>query len=428
MPAIRRRFHRYRLALALWLAAGCADGSPAASEPLVPPPAPVMAALACAADVRAATLACRAPGATLADGVSAALLGGQNQYVRLESSGVSYDGSSVFSADVTVQNLVPQVLGTRDDRTPAPEGIRIFFHSGPSVTAGSGTVSVANADGLGAFTGADQPFFQYVEPLATGAVSVPRTWEFSVPNTVQTFEFVVYVAAPVRRESGWIEFSHAGSGMYVGSEGREPTTLRGITGAALAAQPIDWSTSSPAVATVDASGTITGISVGTAVITATSGSRSGSLALRVYPEPFPVSVQAENGHPSIYRLIFMPGFGRANGADSMEVAVQASGFEVGLVSVSLRSPSGMQYRNCSVYSPHDTVAFYCNAGVLAEDTELGLWQVDSVSVDDEAFSGVELEAAGAATVFQVRAANTPAPPVCGLQPFSPPECVVPGTP
>src|SRR5437867_9539711 len=157
--------------------------------------------LTCAADVRAQTLSCTAPGVGAAAGKLSAdlVLGGQGTYVGLRSSAVSYNaGTSTFRADVTVQNLTAVPLGTSDGSTVT--GVKVFFYSGPSVVSGTGTVSVANPDGMGTFTGTNQPFFRYDEILQTAQVSSARTWRWSVPNTVTTFAFQVYVDAASPQE------------------------------------------------------------------------------------------------------------------------------------------------------------------------------------------------------------------------------------
>jgi len=185
------------LALAAFGSA-CSDRSP--SGPALSPPVSVRL-LTCQADVRAQTLTCATPGPTVtgsAAGASADLiLGGQGMYVQLRSSNVSYDaGTQIFRADVTVQNLTALNLGTPDGSTVT--GVKVFFHSGPTVTAGAGTVTVANADGTGTFTGTNQPYFLYNEILPTGQVSSGKTWQWSVPSTVAFFTFQVLVDAAVQ--------------------------------------------------------------------------------------------------------------------------------------------------------------------------------------------------------------------------------------
>jgi hypothetical protein len=183
------------------LAAGaCADHNPA-GPPVGPPEdaPPVHAAVQCRMDVRAQTITCGPAAPETPPGVSPLIVGGQGTSVRLASSGTSYDASTgIFRSSVTVQNLMAFALGTEDGYFPSPEGVRVFFHSGPIVTQGTGAVSVANADGEGIFTTAGQTYFQYDGILAPGGTTAPREWRFNVPSTVDYFVFTVMVSAPIR--------------------------------------------------------------------------------------------------------------------------------------------------------------------------------------------------------------------------------------
>src|SRR2546426_1041622 len=166
------------------------------SMPSGPAAEPLVARLiTCRADVRGGTLACSQPTLTPTGRISADLvLGGQGTYVALRSSNVSYSaGTATFQADVTVENLTVLPLGTADGGTVT--GVKVFFSSGPTVTSGTGTVTVANPDGTGTFTGTSQPYFLYNEILPTGQVSSGKTWQWSVPSTVGFFTFQVLVDA-----------------------------------------------------------------------------------------------------------------------------------------------------------------------------------------------------------------------------------------
>ena len=152
--------------------AGCArDGGPVGPVAGIGTPDGVQTSLSCQADVRSGSISCTAPGANLG-GASGALIGGQGVYVLLESMNVSYDPAAAdgptFSANVAIRNYLTQPIGTADGITPDPDGIRIFFVSEPQVTAGTGVVTVRNADGTAEFTSADQPYFRYDAPLASG--------------------------------------------------------------------------------------------------------------------------------------------------------------------------------------------------------------------------------------------------------------------
>ncbi|MDB4948602.1 MAG: large protein [Gemmatimonadetes bacterium] len=182
------------------LAAACTDAVLPA-----PPVAPAgMAMAVCVVNVPAATFACTDPRVARAGapGVHAdRILGGQDVYVRLASSGTAYDaGTEVLSSNVTVQNLLQQQMGTPDGSTVT--GVKVFFHSGPVVVTGSGSVSVKNADGTGLFTSNDQPYFDYNEILTPYQISSSHAWQFNVSPGVTSFTFTVYVSAALSNESG----------------------------------------------------------------------------------------------------------------------------------------------------------------------------------------------------------------------------------
>jgi hypothetical protein len=201
------RPHRSWLAvtLALGLGLGACRDLPTEGAAAAPAPTPGVrdrTALTCTVQVRARTLSCRIP--DLPRGMkSNIILGGQGQHVRLTSSNVSYDGGDqVLSADVTVQNLIDQPLGTNGTDTT---GVRVFFNSGPTVTEGSGMVTVLT-DSVGTFLAANQPYFKYDGVIPPRSVSAPQLWEFSVDPSVVSFIFQVYVEAEVPVESGVIHF------------------------------------------------------------------------------------------------------------------------------------------------------------------------------------------------------------------------------
>ena len=128
-----------------------------------------------------------------------AIIGNQGVYVKLTSSNVSYDSQSgIFQFDETVQNLLNESIGTPDGVVADSNGIRVFFATGPTPTAGSGEITVVNADGTDLFTSSNQPYFLYSEILAKDQVSQSHTWQLLVPNTVSTFTFTVYVSANVQ--------------------------------------------------------------------------------------------------------------------------------------------------------------------------------------------------------------------------------------
>lgn len=183
------------------LAVACTDDIIAPAAQLPSPENPAASGpsqeLTCVASVRAATITCQTP-APSAGGASAVIFGGQNSYVRMVSSNTAMNtGTGVFSADVAVQNLLPQTIGSTDGVTVDAKGIQVFYASGPSVTAGSGSVTVANADGTATFLGEDTEYYQYSQLLASGATSASKPWRWNVAAGVESFTFKVYVSTVV---------------------------------------------------------------------------------------------------------------------------------------------------------------------------------------------------------------------------------------
>lgn len=137
------------------------------------------------------------------------LLGNQNVNVTLASSNANYNaGLGRLTFDVTVRNRIGQPLGTTDGTTLDPTGVRVFFHQGPTVTSGSGVITVVS-DGTDVFLGASQPYYQYNEVLSEFELSPVKQWRLDMPNTVETFSFLLYVSAPVQYPNGWISFDPA---------------------------------------------------------------------------------------------------------------------------------------------------------------------------------------------------------------------------
>lgn len=183
--------------------AACSDQQPlgesreSTAQPAPRLPHRVLQAFDCTAVVGAG-VSCR-PASGGAGGASAAVFGGQNVYVKLQASNISYDSTTqIFRTDVTVENLLNEAIGTPDGTTADPDGIRVFFNSGPAVTSGSGTVTVANPDGTGFFTAPNQPYFTYSEILAKNDTSAANTWQFNMPPTVGYFVFSVLLETDVQ--------------------------------------------------------------------------------------------------------------------------------------------------------------------------------------------------------------------------------------
>lgn len=277
------------LAAAIALSA-CSDTvAPVSREPEVPGGQQPLTAVQCSANVVSGSVSCGTPSAGGAQ--AAVLIGNQGTYVRLTSSNIAITADT-FAFDVTVQNLLPQPIGTTDinELTPDPNGIRVFFAQGPTST-GAGTISVANPDGVGTFTAANQPYYQYNESLDTDLVSAAKRWKLRFTPEVTNFTFLLYVSTEVPFPNGYI----TGLPYVLTLNPSETVTLGGTVrnrvGDALPGEAITFVSNAPGVASVSGN-QVTGNAIGFAELTATSGSRPGVFAPAVAVCP---SVVVTNG-------------------------------------------------------------------------------------------------------------------------------------
>ena len=277
------------------------------------PPGAFAAALTCYVDAEAETFTCSRSetaetqgSGTLSHASGSLIVGGQDQYVRLSNGtingfyiDVADPGTDTiqYQTDVTVENLIVQALGTEDGTTLHVDGVRVFYHSGPTTTAGSGTVRVVAADGTASYTDVDQPFYQYDELLQPAQTSSPKTWVWNMPTTASAFVFQVYVVAQVQYPDGWVEITPDAVDLAVGAD----TTLTADVYSAVSLEPtaeVSWSTSDPSIATVDGAGTVSGVSDGYATITATSGELTADAAFTVGTPP-PVDITGVSPSPML---------------------------------------------------------------------------------------------------------------------------------
>ncbi|HEY0038082.1 MAG TPA: lamin tail domain-containing protein [Longimicrobium sp.] len=180
---------------ALALLAACADRGPLEPDPATAP-LPNTQRFECIARVHERTVTCAAPAPVSPSLRRGAIIGGQGQFVKLTTTNVAFDaGTGIFSGDVTVQNLLPYAMGTQDGVSPDPAGIRVFFHTGPTVTSGWGVATVQNPDGVGTFTATNQPWFQYPGILGPGQTSAAKSWRFHLDPDVAHFAFTLFVSA-----------------------------------------------------------------------------------------------------------------------------------------------------------------------------------------------------------------------------------------
>ncbi|HEX6911004.1 MAG TPA: Ig-like domain-containing protein [Longimicrobium sp.] len=265
------------------LAACDADG-PTGAAPAPAPPAE-LARLDCTVAVTDGRLACQ--GAVPSTGDARGLVvGGQGTYVFLQASNHSYNSSdNVFSIDVTVQNLLPQALGTTDGITLDSAGVRVAFDVEPYPAGGDLGAEVGLLGEQRAFLlHPNQAYFQYDEVLQPNQTSSPATWEFSMPPSVTSIRFIVYVITQVPHPGGFVDLTPAVDSLVEGATTTLAATVRSPLGVEIAGQTVTWGTSDGAVATVDGSGVVTAVAPGAATITATSGARTGQATIVVCPD------------------------------------------------------------------------------------------------------------------------------------------------
>ncbi|HEX8392175.1 MAG TPA: DNA/RNA non-specific endonuclease [Longimicrobium sp.] len=182
------------------LAVACTDSvvAPTAQAPTPDGPAggPSLE-LSCVASVKAGSITCQTP-APSTGGADAVIYGGQNTFVRMLSANTAYNsGTGVFTTDVRLQNLLPQVIGSVDGVNVHANGIRVFYAVAPYVTSGSGSVTATPVDGNDSFLNGPADYYQWNQLLKPDSISTVKQWAWNVDATVNTFAFKVYVSAEV---------------------------------------------------------------------------------------------------------------------------------------------------------------------------------------------------------------------------------------
>lgn len=356
-------------------AAACADRdvvTPAA--PVAPPAASITAQYRCDADVHAGIITCAVP-APSGGARPDLIVGGQNVFVKLRSSNITVS-SGIFAFDVSLQNLLAQPMGTTDGTTPDPAGTRIFFVSGPTVTAGSGSVSVANPDGTATFTAAGQKYYEYDGVIGPGATSGNKNWQIAFDPGVTHFSFLLLVSAPIPKESGWVSISEPNQTINVGEQVALTGKVLSGTGVQISA-PVTWSTSDSTVATIDGGGNVTGVANGTAVITATAGARSGTTTVTVAP--------VDSAAPALTGFSVSPTTVNAGDSVGFNVTATDAGVGIASVAVSAVSPSFSQTASCSTQTPSsgtiNSGTFTCYAHIPV-GAQAGAWNALSVTLAD----------------------------------------------
>src|SRR6476661_4055365 len=163
---------------------------PLGQEQLAPP---VLLSLTCQMNGNSATITCTAPTASPPQGVNASVIyGATATYAIFFPFNLVKDTvAQTWQFTAYLQNLLKQSIGTLNGTTTT--GVKVFvtdFHA----TSGTGTVSVANADGTGTFTAPNQPYFNYNQIIASNSYSGNKLWKFNVPNTVTAVSMSILIS------------------------------------------------------------------------------------------------------------------------------------------------------------------------------------------------------------------------------------------
>src|SRR5437867_9458777 len=170
--------------------------------------------------------------------------------------------TSVPVVSVTVTPAAPSVLvGQTVQLTATPKDANGNPLSGRTVTWSSGNLSVATVNGSGLVRG-----------VTAGSATITATCE-GQSGTVSATVTSPSVAS--------VTVSPAAANLGIGTTLLLTATLKDSVGNVLTGRTVAWTSNASGVATVDASGLVTGVTAGAATITATSGAKSGTAAVTV---------------------------------------------------------------------------------------------------------------------------------------------------
>jgi len=161
--------------------------------------------------------------------------------------------------------VVSLLIGTAVQLTATTTDSAANVLSGRTISWSSSAPAVASVNGTGLATSVGQ-----------GSATITATSEgqsAAVPVTV--------TSVPVAS----IQVSPASAGVFVGQTLSLTATTKDSSGGALSGRPVTWATSNSSVATVSSSGLVTGVTQGSATITATSEGKNATAAIAVTIAP-----------------------------------------------------------------------------------------------------------------------------------------------
>src|SRR3989441_418547 len=179
---------------------------------------------------------------------------------RSDTASIAIACQAVASVDVTPTTLALQV-GQTAQLAATPKDANGSSLNGRTVTWTSSNQAVAtmNASGL-------------VSAVAAGAATIAATSEGKTGTAV-----VTVTAVPVAS----VAVTPASASMQTGGTVQLTATPKDANGNPLNGRVVAWTSSNSAVATVSASGLVTGVAIGSTTITATSEGQSGTSSVTV---------------------------------------------------------------------------------------------------------------------------------------------------
>jgi hypothetical protein len=272
-----RNPHIKALALAALLLSAACDDVATAPASVAKAPADgggekVLGSVTCMVDVAAETTRCG----------DFAPLGASATRVTLNTA--QFDlviGPSFYDSGTQRQHLFTGIRNDIGQRIGTHNGINSdstrAFVTNITVISGTGTITPYNPTGYATLTAPNQAYWEYyevVEPTETTG-STPD-WVFNVPSTVSAWSYTIAVSTPVQHPNGWIEVSGNTSIPHSGT--RQHTAVAyDWTGDVDNSGVVSWSSTDGSgrvyVSNYDErEGTVLGVLVGTATVTASKGS------------------------------------------------------------------------------------------------------------------------------------------------------------
>ena len=168
-------------------------------------------------------------------------------------------GATVANLSVTLNKSTIPVGSTAQATAVATDASGNVL-TGRTVTWNSSSTSIATVSNLGVVTA-----------VGTGTVSISGTVDTKTASAT-----LVVTSSTVAT----VSVTAATTSLAVGQSTQATAVLKDVNGNTVTA-PVTWSSSAPATASVSSSGLITGVAAGSATITATSGTVSGTLPITV---------------------------------------------------------------------------------------------------------------------------------------------------